>query len=99
MPYYFNGRRAKTYIDEDGYERFSDSDILVHRWMAEKILGRKLRPGEVVHHKDRNKLNNNQNNLWVFPNQREHHRAHLRDASKYGWGYSFGSRRRNNNWY
>lgn len=48
---------AQTYIDERGYIRFSDSGRLVHRWVAEKTLGRKLNPEEVVHHVDRNKLN------------------------------------------
>jgi hypothetical protein len=73
-----------TYIDDNGYERFSDSDILVHRWAAEKKLKRKLRRGEVVHHKDRNKTNNHPNNLHVFPNQAAHDRAHKFDAYRFG---------------
>jgi HNH endonuclease len=93
MPHYFNRRRANTYIDEDGYKRFLDSDIPFHRWMAEKKLGRKLRPGEVVHHKDRNKLNNNQDNLWVFQNQTQHYNAHLKDAKRLGFRFSFFGRR------
>lgn len=80
---------SKTYINEDGYQCFQDSGILVHRWVAEKKIGRRLRPGEVVHHKDRDKLNNSPDNLYVFRNQQEHHEAHLMDADEYGWDYSF----------
>lgn len=57
---------ADTYKDENGYERYKDSDLLVHRVVAEQKLGRPLEPWEVVHHKDRNKLNNDPRNLWSF---------------------------------
>lgn len=83
---------TRTYINEDGYECFWDSGIPVHRRAAENKLGRPLRPGEVVHHRDRNKLNNSWDNLWVFPNQEAHYEAHLDDAEDYGWGYSFNGR-------
>ena len=51
-----------------------------HRVAAEKILGRALRPGEVVHHRDGNKRNNCENNLVIFASQSEHakHHAELR---------------------
>ena len=75
---------SKTYKDENGYLRFKDSDIPVHRWVAEKKLGRELRPGEVVHHKDRDKLNNDPDNLWVFSSQEEHDMVHEEDAFLYG---------------
>jgi hypothetical protein len=68
----------KTYIDNNGYLRFNSSDKLVHRWVAEKNIGRRLRPDEVVHHKDGNKLNNSPNNLQVFSSQEEHHSLHTR---------------------
>jgi len=76
--------RAKTYVDSNGYRRFSNSGILVHRYVASKKLGRKLRPGEVVHHKNRNKQDNSGDNLWVFKNQYEHNRTHRYDAKRYG---------------
>ena len=47
-----------------------------HRVVAEKILGRKLRPGEVVHHKDGNKQNFSPENLEVLPGQSEHAKLH-----------------------
>ena len=87
-------RARKTYSDSRGYRRFKDSNTSVHRWAAEKKLGRKLRSGEVVHHKDRNKQNNSPKNLHVFRNQKEHDKAHSIDARRYGNEYSYMGRRR-----
>lgn len=56
-----------------------------HRVVAEQILGRKLKPGEVVHHIDGNKRNNDALNLMVFPNQAAHalwHKNELLDPAK-----------------
>jgi hypothetical protein len=58
-------RETKSYLDKNGYLRFKDSDKLVHRYLMEKRIGRKLKIWEVVHHKDGNKCNNNPNNLLV----------------------------------
>jgi hypothetical protein len=73
---YSNNNQGKTYIDENGYRRFSDSNKLVHRWVMEKKIGRKLRQGEIVHHINRNKLDNSPENLEVFANQEEHEKHH-----------------------
>lgn len=48
-----------------------------HRRVAERKIGRKLRKGEVVHHIDGNKRNNNPNNLEVLKNQSEHAKRHV----------------------
>jgi hypothetical protein len=54
------------YTDEKGYLRSKVNGELLHRRAAEERVGRKLRPGEVVHHIDRDKKNNKKSNLWVF---------------------------------
>lgn len=47
-----------------------------HRVVAEEILGRKLRPGETVHHMDGNKRNNKPENIRIFRSQSEHAKFH-----------------------
>ena len=70
------------YIDENGYYRYCDSDRLVHRYVAERyVVGRKLRPGEVVHHKNGNKLDNRSSNLEVMTEE-EHDDHHLQYRRK-----------------
>lgn len=48
-----------------------------HRVVAESVLMRRLLPGEVVHHRDRNRQNCHPSNLCVFPSQSEHARCHF----------------------
>lgn len=64
------------YIDSRWYKRFSDSKTLVHRYIASKKLWRKLLPREVVHHKNRNKIDNRPANLQIFASQEEHNKLH-----------------------
>lgn len=59
---------GKTYTKSFG--------VHTHRMVAERVLGRKLVPGEVVHHVDGDKRNNNPNNLMVFRSQAEHAKWH-----------------------
>jgi len=47
----------------------------MHRVIAEQKLGRPLEPGEIVHHKDGDKWNNDPENLEVMT-QAEHVRLH-----------------------
>lgn len=47
-----------------------------HRLNAEKMLGRRLRPGEIVHHMDGVKTNNATSNLVVYPDRAHHYAAH-----------------------
>ena len=84
----YSFRTQKTYINGNGYRAFKDSGIPVHRYVAEKKLGRPLKSEEVVHHKNRNKLDNSFNNLQVFSSQNAHWKTHKKDAQNHGWKYS-----------
>ena len=56
-----------------------------HRVVAELMLGRPLKPKEVVHHIDGDKRNNDPKNLMVFENQAAHakwHKQHGGDNSE-----------------
>ncbi|MFW9981145.1 MAG: HNH endonuclease [Candidatus Thorarchaeota archaeon] len=70
----------KTYRDAQGYLRFIDSGRLVHRWKAEKKLGRKLHTGEVVHHDNKIKVDNRYGNLCVFRSRKAHRAHHIKKA-------------------
>ena len=86
---FFSDLLSDTYTDRRGYLRYKSDNKLVHREAAEDKLGRSLRRGEVVHHKDRDKQNNSEDNLWVFKNQAAHDRAHKMDARRHGKSASY----------
>lgn len=73
-----------SFVDNRGYKRRKGSNRLIHRIRAEKKLGRPLRKGEVVHHKNRNKRDNSLGNLHVFKDHKSHDRAHKWDAFRFG---------------
>lgn len=58
--------------DETHPHRNKDNYVLEHRMVMEFLLGRLLGREEIVHHKDRNRLNNFSTNLFLFPNNRSH---------------------------
>ena len=68
---------SKTFIDDEGYRRFCDSNRLVHRWVV-KNSGQPLNFYHHVHHIDGNKLNNDISNLQVVTPE-EHERIHERE--------------------
>ena len=46
--------------------------VLEHRYVMEQKLGRKLKPGEEVHHIDGNKMNNDPENLESYKSCSDH---------------------------
>ena len=69
-------RESKTFIDDNGYLRFKDTNKLVPRWVKEKQLGRRLEKGEVVHHINGNILDNRPENLELLT-AKEHYKKHV----------------------
>jgi len=72
----------RTYLDKKtGYYRFEDSHRLYHRWVMEQRLKRRLKRGEIVHHKNGNKTDNRFENL-VKVDFLEHIKIHYGPAIK-----------------
>ena len=61
--------------DKKGYPTYSSNGKRIHRVVAERKIGRKLKPWEVVHHNDENKSNFRANNLSVM-SRRFHSKLH-----------------------
>lgn len=68
---YIEGGYLVKYID--GYNKKGNAKL--HRLIVEENIGRKLKPNEIIHHIDGNKLNNNINNLQIMTTS-EHSRLH-----------------------
>lgn len=77
-------KKRGDYIDSHGYkvDHFrKGKPIWEHRAIAEAKIGRALEKGEVVHHIDLDRKNNEYGNLHVFKNRGYHLNAH-RSLSK-----------------
>ncbi len=59
-------------VAKDHHLANKEGYALEHRLVAEEMLGRRLLPTEVVHHKDKDTENNIPSNLEVFPSHSEH---------------------------
>lgn len=78
--------KGGRYVDKYGYILIHTPDhpdansagyVREHRLVAEKVLGRRLTPQEVVHHKDGDRQNNTPDNLQVFDSNADHLRHEL----------------------
>jgi len=69
-------RKFKPYGNK-GCRYFKTKDgKWVHKEVAEYLLGRKLRKGEIVHHIDLDKLNNCESNIYVYSSNSKHLSIH-----------------------
>jgi radical SAM superfamily enzyme YgiQ (UPF0313 family) len=68
-----SGGEEKGYFDVCWARRKRDK---VHRILMEYKIGRRIVSGEVVHHKDGNRFNNDLDNLELFSCMKEHLRNH-----------------------
>jgi len=77
--------KGGTYITSSGYRWVRDENhpnrdaynyVPEHRLVMEFVLGRLLTSEEIVHHRDRNRINNVSSNLFVFPDNKSHLRFH-----------------------
>ncbi len=89
----FCGKNKISY--DNGYAcRINEEGELVyiHREILEQKLGRKLKPGEIAHHIDENKLNNDPSNVEL-KNRSNHAKIHVDEfkPKKYPRGIQIGS--------
>jgi HNH endonuclease len=79
LPTYYNRLNAKGWVHH-GYRWISlrGVEVMEHRYIMERHLGRSLHVDEIVHHKNGDKLDNRLSNLEIMPRDTHtsHHRPH-----------------------
>ncbi len=69
---------VRIFRNKKGDKRFGDAGKSEHRQVAEKKMGRRLRRGEVVHYKKRNKGDKRRKKLSMFRSKKQHPRSKKR---------------------
>jgi len=69
------------HIYKPGHPDSKDSNILEHRLVMEGMIGRRLKPEEVVHHKNGIKNDNRPENLRLFEDTGSHTKFHHQEQS------------------
>jgi len=80
-------KKEGKWINNEGYvliwspnhpNTTSNNYVMEHRLVMEEYLGRYLKKEEVVHHINKNRLDNRIENLMLFKNDMEHKKFHKR---------------------
>lgn len=74
----WNRGKGKGFLNSNGYPTIREGfrSVLEHRVVMQQIIGRKLKPQEVVHHWDENRKNNAEENLCLLRGRGAHQRLH-----------------------
>lgn len=75
-----NPRKPQGYIDDHGYKmlRIGGRKVREHVHVVEKVLGKRLPKGPVIHHVNEVKTDNSHENLVVCQNEAYHQLLHRR---------------------
>lgn len=76
--------KLKRGISYGGNAYVKENQRHQHRVIAERVLGRILADGEVVHHEDKNRKNNVLTNLIVFKSKADHNHHHHGSCLNHG---------------
>lgn len=74
---------VQRFVGKDHYLADGKGCAYEHRLVAEEKLGRRLEPGEVVHHVDEDKTNNDPGNLEVYPSHHAHNVQHRKNRNDF----------------
>ncbi len=79
LPHGISHFNYKNGLSQHGYRRihFNGRTCYEHRVVAEQKIGRPLSCGEIVHHINNDKLDNNPENIYVFENRKSHEACHF----------------------
>lgn len=80
--YLFNRGRFHQGSEHPNWKGGKSRNHHTYRKDVEKIIGRKLKSNEIIHHKDNNFNNNKINNIIIFPSHSEHMKYHWKIQKK-----------------